>query len=100
MPVQSCVRTPCSHMNGVEGRGTNGGGLIPPGPTFACPFARERGQKGGKGGVPFLGGTEGGITLLLCPFLAEKGEGAQRRGQKKGVGALHTILSVTLQRPR
>jgi len=71
------------------GRGRKWGGLIPPGPAFACPFARERGQKGEKGGVPFPGGTEGGVTRPLCPFLAEEGEGAQRRGQKKGGVARH-----------
>src|SRR6266702_5548452 len=85
-PVRSCVRKPCSRVNGAEGGGANGGGLIPPGPAFACPFARERGQKGGKGGVPFPWGTEGGVTLPLCPFLAEEGEG-RKGGAKRREGS-------------
>ena len=46
----------------------------------------NRGKRGRKGGVPFPGGTEGGVTLPLCPFLAEEGEG-RKGGAKRREGS-------------
>src|SRR6266702_8406797 len=89
MPVRSCVRTPCSRVNGVEDGGANGGGLSRPVPRSHA-RSRVNGGKRGRRGAYLSRGAQKGASLAPCARFwlrrvrGRKG-GAKRREGSRGI---------------